>query len=318
MNNILKKLMTITIITVMLFTLAIGCSTQKEELNDEEVSTPAEQSSISYPMEIIDGYGNKVTLDKQPTKIISLAPSHTEILFALGLDDEIIGVTPYCVYPEKATTKENVGDAFNINIEKILELEPDLFIQYGPGKEDVNNKLSSSGIVVLSYAPESIEEVINLINEIGRATNKIAEAEAVTQDMISKKDYILETVKEANKPKVFFEVWDEPLQTAGPGSFLDELINLAGGDNIAKDAQGAYAQFDLEQLIERNPDIYITSKDVETKTVESIKARAGFDEINAIKNDRIYILDPLISIPGPRIIDGLEMLAKSIHPELFD
>ncbi|SDZ26451.1 iron complex transport system substrate-binding protein [Proteiniborus ethanoligenes] len=318
MIKMLKKFITIMMITVMMLTLATGCAVKKEEPNKENDLAPIEQSENTYPMEIVDGFGNKITLEKQPTKIVSLAPSHTEILFELGLDEEIVGVTPYCVFPEKATTKEKVGDAFNVNIEKILELNPDIVIQYGPGKEDVNSKLSSSGIAVLGYAPESIDEVIDLIEEIGRITNKTVEANSVTQEMLSKKDTILNTVKEANKPKVFFEVWDEPLQTAGPGSFIDELISLAGGDNIANDAQGAYAQFDLEQLIERNPDVYLTSKDVETKTIESIKSRSGFNEINAIKNDRVYILDPLISIPGPRIVQGLEIVAKSIHPELFD
>lgn len=227
-------------------------------------------------------------------------------------------MTTYCNYPEEATTKERVGDAFNLNIEKILELDPDLIIQYGPGKDDANKQLRDAGIVVLGYEPESVDEVISLIEEIGRITNHMIQAKSVTVDMMSKRDYITNKVSSVeNKAKVFFEIWDEPLQAAGPGSFIDEIIKLAGGENIASDAEGAYAQFDLEQLIERDPDVYLMSEDLETKTIESVKARPGYSELSAVKNDRIYILDPLISIPGPRIVDGLEIVAKSIYPELF-
>ncbi|WP_352417972.1 cobalamin-binding protein [Proteiniborus sp.] len=319
MKSIMKKLTSIVLVLLMFFTLITGCTPKEESPNKEENPITSEESSQIYPMEVEDGFGNKVTIEKQPTKIISLAPSHTEILFALGLDNEVVGVSTYCIYPEEANAKEKVGDAFNVNIEKILELNPDLVIQYGPGKEDVNNKIRNAGIALLSYEPESIDSVINLIEEIGKITNTMIQAKSVTVDMMSKRDYITNKVsKVEEKAKVFFEIWDEPLQAAGPGSFIDELIRLSGGENIASDAEGPYAQFDLEQLIERNPDVYLMSKDLETKTIESVKSRPGFSEINAIKNDRIYMLDPLISIPGPRIVDGLEIVAKSIYPELFE
>ncbi|WIV13873.1 cobalamin-binding protein [Proteiniborus sp. MB09-C3] len=319
MNSMTKKITTVALVLILVLTLITGCVTQGEEPKNEENPITSGESNDIYPMEVEDQFGNKVTIEKQPTRIVSLAPSHTEILFALGLKNEIVGVSTYCNYPEEATEKEKVGDAFNVNIEKILELNPDLVIQYGSGKEDVNKKLKDAGIVVLSYEPESVDQVISLIEEIGRITNSMVQAKAVTTDMMSKRDYIVNKVSSVEKKaKVFFEVWNEPLQTAGPGSFIDELIRLAGGENIAGDAEGAYAQFDLEQLIERDPDVYLMSKDLETKTIESVKARPGYSELSAIKNDRIYILDPLISIPGPRIVEGFEIVAKSIYPELFE
>ncbi|SCG82976.1 iron complex transport system substrate-binding protein [Proteiniborus sp. DW1] len=319
MKNIMKKAFSFGLIFMMVLTLVIGCTPKEEPKINEESPMISEEKIDVYPMEIEDGFGNKVTIEKQPTRIISLAPSHTEILFALGLNDEIVGVTTYCNYPEEAKAKERVGDAFNLNLEKILELDPDLVINYGPGKEDVNNRLTESGIAVLSYLPESVDEVISLIEELGSVTNTMVQAEAITVDMISKRDYITNKVSNVDKKAtVFFEIWDEPLQAAGPGSFVDELIRLAGGENIASDAESAYAQFDLEQLIERNPEVYLMSEDLETKTIESVKLRPGFSELSAVQNDRIYILDPLISIPGPRIVDGLELIAKSIYPELFE
>lgn len=318
MNELIKKFSILSLIFILILTMTAGCTSKGTEPNIEDNTQSLEENNDIYPMEVEDQFGNKATIEKQPTRIISLAPSHTEILFSIGLNDEIVGVTTYCNYPEEATKKERVGDAFNVNIEKILELEPDLVIQYGPGKEEVNKRLTDSGIVVLCYQPESVDEVITVIEEIGKVTNHMAQAKAVTTDMMSKKDYITNKVNSVDKKaKVFFEVWDEPLQAAGPGSFIDELITLAGGENIAKDAEGAYAQFDLEQLIERDPDVYLMSEDLETKTIESVKSRPGYSELTAVKNDRIYILDPLITIPGPRIVDGLEIVAKSIYPELF-
>lgn len=319
MKRTSKKIIILFLSTLLMLMLTVGCSTVNEKLDNGDDENQVSDTNDNYPMEITDAFDNQVTIESQPKRIISLAPSHTEILFAIGLDDEIVGVTNYCNYPEAANTKEKVGDAFNINVERILELNPDLVIQYGPGNDDVNKQLSNSGIPVLSYEPESIDEIIDLIEIVGEITNKREEAKNVTTEMRNKKNSIVETVSQVeNKAKVFFEIWDEPLQTAGPGSFVDELISLSGGENIASDAEGAYVEYDLEQLIERNPDVYLTSKDMETKTIESIKNRPGFSDIAAIKNNRVYLVDPLITIPGPRIVDGLEIIAKCIYPELFD
>nr|WP_243414631.1 cobalamin-binding protein [Sporosalibacterium faouarense] len=267
-------------------------------------------------MEIEDGFGNKVTLDGKPWRIISLAPNHTEILFKLGLGNRIVGVDSYSDYPAEAKEIEKVGDSETINIEKIIELDPDLVIQYGPGAEDVNKSLRDAGITLLSYEPESIDDVINLITELGKITDTMRTAKMETVVMQSKLEYITQVVEDAEKTKVFYEVWNDPLMTAGPGTFLNELITLAGGENIAADAEEGYPLFDTEQLIEKNPDVYIATKDSDK---EEIINRPGYDEINAINNDRIYLLEPnIISRPGPRIVDGLELMAKTLHPELFE
>lgn len=319
MNYSLKKAVVLLLVLGLIIVTFTGCIKKAEEPieNDEKQNIGSEAAQL-YPMEVEDDFGYNTTIETQPSRIISLAPSHTEILFELGLGENVVGVTTYCDYPEQAKTKEKVGDSATVNVEKIIELNPDLVVQYGSGNEESNKRIRDAGITILSYEPESIDEVIALIKRIGDITNTRMPATMITVDMMSKKDYIVNRVNEAEKEKVFYEVWNEPLMAAGPGSFLDELITLGGGDNIAKDAQGAYAQFDLEQMIERNPDVYITAKDSEDKTVESIKSRQGYDVINAIKNDRVYILEPnIISRPGPRIVDGLELMAKSIHPELF-
>jgi iron complex transport system substrate-binding protein len=313
----LKKISLCLSILLILSALA-GCNQNKNDIVKEPEKQELSQNTENYPLEVEDDFGNKVAIEKAPEKIISLAPSHTEILFSLGLDSKIAGVTTYCDYPEEAKAKEIVGDYTAINLEKIIEINPDLVLIYGPGDEESNNRLKEAGITILGFMPESIDQVIDTIKKIGKITGKAEEAKEVTDKMIEKRDSIVEKVKDKDKVKVFYEIWHDPLMVAGPGSFMDELMTVAGGDNIAKDAEGQYPQFDIEQLIERNPEVYLTSKDSEEKTVESIKARPGYEDITAIKEGNIYILDPnIVSRPGPRIVEALELVAKAIHPELF-
>ena len=285
-----------------------------------------EEDISNYPMEIEDAFGNKEIIEEEPMKIVSLAPHNTEILFALGIGDKVVGVTTYCDYPEEAMKKHKIGGFKEFNLERIIELEPDLVLAYGSGDEKENKILRQAGIKVLGFMPENIDEVIADIKTIGKITGSGAEAETVTLAMKTKRDEILDKLKGKEKVKVFYEVWHEPLQAAGKGSFMDELMVLAGGENVAVDEDDieiqAYPIFDLEQLIERNPEIYLTTADIPEKTIDSIKDRPGYDEITAIKNNRIYIFEEdkanIVSRPGPRIVEALELVAKSMYPELFE
>ncbi|WP_042680272.1 ABC transporter substrate-binding protein [Anaerosalibacter massiliensis] len=315
MKNIRNKKIIILLTLILTLTTVVGCENSNKVEDNKESKTKIENSA--YPLEIEDQFNNKVKIEKEPKRIVSLAPSHTEILYSLGLGDKIVGVTSFCDYPEEAKEKDKIGNFEGVNIEKIIELEPDLVVQYGKGNKEVNNKIKEAGIPIVSYEPESIDEVIDTINEIGKITGKEDEAKKVTEDMKSKKEEVLNKVKNVEKVKVFYEIWHDPLSAAGPGSFMDELINLSGGENIAKDAKGGYSEFNEEELIERNPDVYLAAEDPE-KTVESIKSRAGYDAMNAVKNNRVYLLEPnIVSRPGPRIVEALELVAKTLHPDLF-
>ncbi len=325
----MKKFRSIALfLSLMLIVLAVVGCTPKKESNEglkvegvEEKNQDSNEEVANFPVEIEDNFGNKVTLEKEPMKIVSLAPNNTEVLFALGLGDRVVGVTSYCDYPEEAKTKEIVGDFEGNNLEKIVELNPDLVLVYGAGNEEDNKVLKDAGIKVLGFMPETIDAVINDIETVGKATGKNKEAAELVEAMNNKKNEILEKVKGQEEVKVFYEIWHDPLMAAGKGSFMDELITLAGGKNIAEDAEGAYPQYDLEQLVERDPEVYLSSKDMPDKTVESIKVRPGYEDISAIKNDRVYVFEGneanVVSRPGPRIIEALEVVAKAIHPELF-
>lgn len=314
-----KKVLLLLLALVLTLTVFTGCGNKNAKVKlDDNVEKVEEYKDSIYPMDVEDQFGNTLTFEKKPESIVSLAPSHTEILFSLGLGDKIVGVTDFCDYPEEAKEKEKVGSYTEINIEKIIELNPDLVVQYGPGDEDITASLRDAGINILCYEPESIDDVIDVIDKLGKVTDTVEQAESIVNEMNDKKEEIVNKVKDSEKVKVFYEIWHDPLMAAGPGSFMDELINLAGGENIAADAEGEYPQFDIEQLIERDPQVYLAAQDSEEKTVESIKARPGFENISAVKNDNVYLLEPnIVSRPGPRIIEALEMVAKAIHPELF-
>lgn len=316
----MKKRIALFLVFALILISVAACTPKKVE--EPEVPIVDEKPPVEevgeYPVEITDDFGNMVKFEKAPDTIISLAPNNTEILFALGLGDKVVGVTSFCDYPEEALAVEKIGDFNGINLEKIIELNPDLVLNYGPGDADDNARLKEAGIQMLAFLPESIDAVINTINTIGQATGSTEQSKELTNNMMAKKDEILDLVKNADKKKVFYEIWHDPLMAAGPGSFMDGLITLAGGTNIAENAEGDYAQYDLEQLIERNPEVYLTSADMPDKTPESMMARPGFENIEAMKTGNIHVLDANItSRSGPRIVEALELVAKAIHPELF-
>lgn len=291
---------------------------EEEQLEDEEGDISDE---ASFPVEIEDNFGNEATIEEEPTRIVSLAPSNTETLFALGLGDKVVGVSSNDDYPEEATTKEIVGDYEGTNLERIVELDPQIVLVYGSGDEEDNKILRDAGIEVLGFMPETIDSVAESIKTIGKATGKSKEADEIVQEMMDKKDEIVDSIKDEEEVKVFYEIWHDPLQAAGKGSFMDELINLSRGENIAEDAEGAYPQYDLEQLIERDPEVYMASQSMEDITIDSIKERPGYDAITAIKNDRVHLFigedADIVSRAGPRIVEALELVAKAIHPDVF-
>ncbi len=309
----MKKGILILLVIMMAVGLLSGCSSPSTIEAPEEQSVEVEDAVLS----IEDDFGNIISFDNPPERVISLAPSNTEILFAIGTGNKVVGVTSYDDYPEEVLDIEKIGDFNGINLERIIELEPDLVINYGDGVTEENERLLEAGIQIAGFEPESLQEVYYTILRIGTITGQKQEAIDLVEDMGSKEVELTEKIEGLDKKTVFYEIWHEPLMAAGPGSFIDELIILAGGENVAADADGEYPQFDLEQLIERNPQVYITANDLPEKTADSIKVRPGYSEIDAIKNDRVYLLDGnIMSRPGPRIIDALELMIGAIHPEV--
>lgn len=252
-------------------------------------------------------------------RIISLAPSTTEILFALGLDRQILGVSSFCNYPAQANSKEKVGTFSQPNIEKIISLKPDIIFCTGLEQALTIEELKRLKLKVFVSDPATIAELFKSIKDIAKITAKEKEADALIKGMKLKIEEVVSKVKSIpreKKQKVFIEIWDDPLMTAGKGSFIDELISLAGGQNLAFDTSRPYSYFSPEQAIKRNPDCIILTYMSQKKTTDSVKQRLGWQNIAAVRNSRIYndIPSDLLLRPGPRVADGLQELHKKLYP----
>jgi iron complex transport system substrate-binding protein len=252
-------------------------------------------------------------------RYVSLAPSTTEILFALGLDEEIVGVSNFCNYPQMALSKDKIGDFSNPNIEKILSLKPDHIFGTGLEQSPTIDKLKKIGLKVSISDPVTIAELLDSIKEIGLITQRSKQADDLIKDIksrMAKVSFRVGSVPKEKRPKVFMEIWHEPLTTAGAGSFVDELITLAGGINIASDTKRPYSIFSQEDVIKRDPDFIIIGYMYKKSPLDSVRRRFGWDKIKAVKDKKVYndINPDLIFRPGPRFIDGLEELNKKLYP----
>lgn len=273
-----------------------------------------------FPVTVRDEVGRLITVNKEPQRIISTAPNVTEILFALGLGDKVVGVTTFCNYPEEAKSKEKIGTFQSPNIEKILSLKPDLIVATGGVQRQFVERMEKMGIPVYVSYPHDLNEVLKSIYRIGVITGAEKKAKELLFDLKFRIAKVTSKVSKAkSKPKVFFELWHEPLMSAGPGSFIDDLIKKAGGINIAQDAKTAYPIFSLEQLIKEDPDVIIGAESsMGGKPVVAVTNRPGWDALRAVKNQRIFTInDDIIFRAGPRLIIALELIAKYLHPELF-
>ncbi|MDD2751582.1 MAG: cobalamin-binding protein [Candidatus Omnitrophica bacterium] len=252
-------------------------------------------------------------------RYVSLAPSTTEILFALGLDEEIVGVSSYCNYPQKAKSKTKVGDFSHPSIEKIVSLKPDYIFCTGLEQAPIVTSLKQLKFNVYVADPKNLQEVIDTIIEIGQITKREYNAQILAkqiQDEIEVMSVKTSAIPPEKQPKVFLEIWHDPLTTAGSGSYLDELVTAAGGINIANDTSRPYSIFSPEEVIKRNPDVMILTYMGGKKPGESVAKRFGWQEISAVKNNRIYNdIDPdLLLHPGPRVALAIKEINKRLYP----
>lgn len=256
------------------------------------------------------------TVPNKP-RYISIASSTTEILFALGLDEQIIAVSSYCDYPPKAKAKVKVGTFSSPNIEKIISLKPDIVFCTGLEQQATVRKLRQLNLRVFVSDPANFEELFQSVRDIGALTQREKEADALIAKMrrdIQEVKLSVQAVPLEKKPKVFVEFWSQPLMTAGKGSFIDELLTLSGGINIAYDAPRPYSYFSAEQVIKRNPDCIILGYMQKGSPQKIMERRFGWKDISAVKNKRIYndINPDLFLRPGPRLAEGLKEIHRRI------
>ena len=285
---------------------------------------PAIEETASFPIELTDQLGRVVKLDGIPQRIISIAPSNTEILFALGLADKIVAVTDYDDYPPEAEMKPSIGGFSTPNIEEIVALSPDIIIAASIHEDKIIPQLEAKGLTVLALDPNNLDEVLAAVTLIGKATGQEKEASGLVAEMQSRIKAVTDktdSLSQEQKPRVFYIVWHDPLMAPGSGTFQDDLIRKAGGINIAQELT-SWTTISLEAVIEANPEVMIAGVSHGSLTdlnFQFIKTEPRLRDTDARRNDRVYDVDgDLASRPGPRIIDGLEKFARFIHPELFE
>jgi len=289
------------------------------------ISAAACSSTESATGTITDDMGRQVQLKASPQRIVSHVPGITEMLFALGLDDKIVGVSEYCDYPEAAKSKPKVGGYFTPNIETIVALNPDLVLtdSYVP---ELMTRLEGLGIPFVVINPKDINGILRDIELLGNITGSQERATEINNDLKERVDAVRLKVLLSSYygPSVFyvFDATDTTKPwTAGPGSFVDSLITMAGGLNVAAQAQGPWIQFNMEELVASNPEIILLDSIMGTAVMspEELKMLPGWQDLPAAKEDHIYIINgDLVNRAGPRIVQGLENIAKAIHPELFE
>jgi iron complex transport system substrate-binding protein len=279
-------------------------------------------TSVSYSATrtFKDEVGREVTFSFPPKRIVSLAPNITEILFSLGLDKEIVGVSIHCNFPEKAESRVRVGSYISLDFERITSLKPDLIIATGAGNtREMVDRLEKLGFMTYVIFPKNFNDILQSIADIGQIVNREKETRGIIGGMRKRSQRVIELTKDLPRPKVFVQIGDAPVVTVGKGSFADDLIRLAGGENIAGKEKEVYPRFGMEEILKRSPEvIVISSMNPKGDYQKTLQEWTRWKTIPAVKNGRIYLIDSdLIDRPSPRIVDGLEELARVLHPEKF-
>lgn len=321
-----KGLIFLTII-VLVFASLIGCSSTDND-TEGDVSDPGmneepivvEEVSTEYPLTITDDMGNEVVINAEPKRIISITPSNTEDLVAIGCGDTLVGVSSYAL-PEVQEKAEFIFEELNSpNIEQIIDLNADLIV-LGSHNFEIQQTLAELdlGIPVVKFDPQTIDSVFSTIETFGVITNKQAEATEVLNGMKEQQQSISEkiaSIPEEEKVNVFVEI-SEGFWTAGTGTFMSELVEMAGGINIVEDA--GWIQMNEENAIEKNPQVIVTTYGYYVPDVlDIVLDREGWEDVDAIKNQRVVdVNSDLVNRPGPFVMDAVMEFAKAFYPELF-
>ena len=269
---------------------------------------------------LADQMGRKVTIPDNPIRVVSLAPSITEIVFALGQEYRLKGVTRFSDFPEAAKKLPRVGSYVHLDLEKIVSLKPDLCIAIKDGNPRVVvNRLESLNIPVYAVNPRNLITVMETINEIGIFLNADEKAHSVVKNMKSRIQRVKSKIANVTyRPRVFFQIGIAPIVSVGTHTFAHELIELAGGNNLSK-GPIPYPRFSKEQVLSLSPEVFIITSMSRNTIFKQVKDEwSKWPSIPAVKNQRIHLEDSnLFDRPTPRLVDGLENLAQRIHPDLF-
>jgi iron complex transport system substrate-binding protein len=273
---------------------------------------------------LTDDLGRTVLLDAPAQRIVSMAPSNTEILFAIGAGDKVIGRDSFSDYPEEAKAVEEIGGLTgSYNLEKITSLQPDLVLLAEINSVELVDSLEKLNLKVFYLSnPDDYDGLFTNIETVGRLTGMEKNASALVKEKRAKVNAVRQKMEAVETTlKVYYELdGTDPTRpwTTGPGTYMDLMIHIVGGENIGKNLSSDWAQISQEEILIQNPDVILLGDGVYGVTPEMVANRPGWSAITAVKNGRVEVFDDnLVSRPGPRMVDGLEMLARILHPEVM-
>ncbi|MFS0656132.1 ABC transporter substrate-binding protein [Bacillus sp. 179-C3.3 HS] len=315
----MKKLTAIWLSVLLVVGVLAGCAGAETE-QKAAGSQNKETTTAAFPVSIQDATGQTVEIKEQPKRIVSLIPSNTEIVYALGLGDKMVGRSDVDNYPKEVEKVEKVGGV-TLNVEKIISLKPDLVLAHASqlGSKEGFKQLEDAGVQVLTVNDAtSFKDVYESINMIGEATGAKEASVKIVDSMKSKLNDIrkqAETISKDQEKTVFVEVSGAPeIYTTGQDTFMDEMISVIRAKNAAGDQTG-WVQITEESLIKQDPDIIMT---IDGASLADLEKRDGWNAMKAVKEKQVFQLNTdLASRPGPRLIEGVEALAKSVYPDTF-
>jgi iron complex transport system substrate-binding protein len=278
----------------------------------------AEPREATFPMTVTDDDGVEVTISAEPKRIVTFAPSNTEIVFGLGLGDRLVGVSgEFDDYPPEARAIEHVGGSgeFGVdpNVEKLVSLEPDLVLTIAGG-EHWKERLRELDVPVFTANATDFDDLVTDIERIGRITGRGEAARQLTRAMVVQAEGIEKAVASEPRASCFFEAYFPPLTTVGPRTFIFDLLDRAGCEPVSAGATSDYAEWSVDRLVAEDPDVYLVSSE-SGQSAEAVGERPGFSGLSSVKGGRVFLVDSdLIARPGPRVVEGLRALAAALHP----
>jgi iron complex transport system substrate-binding protein len=290
------------ILAILLVALGVGCRYTTSVVTADKAPTRL----------ATDDLGRQVTLPVTINRAVSLAPSLTESIFAVRAGDRLVGVTTYCDYPEQAKAIAKVGDTMNPNIETIVALKPDVvFVSTASQIEAFAKTLADNGIGVYVTDPTSIDGVLRNLQQLGELFG--TKADGIVNDLNTRVGNVAGKTRDAKKVRVFVQISKEPLFTIGNGSFLNAILERAGGESVTKTVETAYPKISKETALALDPEAIVLSDSEDNREPNEV-----FRNSPAVKNGRVYRINAdLLSRPGPRLVDALEQIARYLHPEKF-
>ncbi len=310
---------------VLLVGLFLGCTPVGTDVSKRSSNEPLEDgvSEAAQPkITVVDRLGHAVNFQRAPRRVVSLVPSATELLFAIGAGSTVVGATKHCNYPAEAMQVPRVGSGLveSTSREAILALKPDLVLCKWDTHEPLMRLFEQVGIPALNLGAETLDELFTEATLLGRATGQEQAADSLIKEMTDRRDQLVERVADFTADQqrsVFYEVWDDPLMTAGPKSFIGELLKMGRMKNIFEDTDVPYPRISSEVVVARNPDVILTpTSHMKQVDLATLASRPGWANIRAITHKQLYTINgDEVSRCGPRLLNALEQMIDAVYPE---